>query len=211
MKRIGIFGLSGFAREVGDIVHELGYQPIYVARAQSEMEAWSFPDEVILDQDVDQHRSMDFCIGIGDNAVRERVATRFAGRLRFATVIHPSATFGRGQRSAVQERQGCVICAGVRFTNNISVGNFCIFNLNATVGHDVIADDFVNVAPGACISGNVHLGARCWVGTGAAINQGTSDDRLRIGADTVVGSGSVVTKSCESNAVYVGAPAKRIK
>jgi len=211
MRTIGIFGTSGFAREVGDITHALGCQPIYVARDQSELEAWTFPDEVILEQQIDKYPDMDYCVGIGENGARQRVATRFANRVRFATVIHPSATFGHQQRNAVEQRRGVVVCAGVRFTNSIAVGDFCIFNLNATVGHDTIIEDFVNVAPGACISGNVHLGARCWVGTGAAINQGASDNKLRVGADTVIGSGSVVIKSCESNAVYVGIPAKRIK
>ena len=99
----------------------------------------------------------------------------------------------------------------MRFTNNIAIGEFSIFNLNATVGHDVIVEDFVNVAPGVNISGNVHLGTRCWIGTGAVINQGTNESKLTIGSDTTIGSGSVVVKKCEANAVYVGIPAKRIK
>jgi acetyltransferase-like isoleucine patch superfamily enzyme len=74
-----------------------------------------------------------------------------------------------------------------------------------------MVEDFVNVAPGACISGNVHLGARCWVGTGAVVNQGNGSSKLQIGADTIVGSGSVVVRDCEPNAVYVGIPARRLK
>ena len=46
---------------------------------------------------------------------------------------------------------GVIICAGVRLTNNIKVGNFSILNLNATVGHDTIIEHFVNVAPGKYI------------------------------------------------------------
>jgi acetyltransferase-like isoleucine patch superfamily enzyme len=99
----------------------------------------------------------------------------------------------------------------VRFTNNIQIGDFSIFNLNATISHDVVIDDFVYVAPGAHVAGNVHIGTRCWIGTGAAINQGSSDARLFIGADTVIGSGAVVVKPCEASAVYVGIPARRVK
>jgi sugar O-acyltransferase (sialic acid O-acetyltransferase NeuD family) len=211
MKDIGIFGTSGHARELGDIACDLGYRVIYVARDQPELDAWSFPSEAMLESDIAGHRNMKFTIGIGENALRQKVAQRFADTLRFVNLLHPSATFGQRQRDAIESRQGVIVCAGVSFTNNIRVGDFTVFNRNATVGHDVIVEDFVHVAPGACISGNVHLGARCWIGAGAVINQGTAGAKLLIGSDTIIGSGSVVIKTCEPNAVYVGVPAKRIK
>lgn len=211
MNLIGIFGTSGFAREVGDIALALGYQPLYIARDQTELDAWSFAGKAILESEVDGYRGIGFAIGIGENAIRQRIAQRFAGQLTFTNLIHPSATFGQGQREIVQARQGIIVCAGVRFTNNIQVGDFGVFNLNATIGHDVIVEDFVNIAPGAHVSGNVHIGPRCWIGTGAAINQGQGNAKLHIGADTVIGSGSVVVKACEPHSVYVGIPAKKIK
>jgi sugar O-acyltransferase (sialic acid O-acetyltransferase NeuD family) len=211
MKTLGIFGNSGFAREVGDIACDLGYKLVYVARDQPELDVWAFPDEAVLESEINRYRDMQFVIGIGENAVRQKIAQRFAGNLRFANLIHPSATFGQRQQKVVEAQQGVIVCAGMRFTNNIQVGNFSIFNLNATIGHDVMVEDFVNVAPGACISGNVHLGARCWVGTGAVVNQGNGSSKLQIGADTIVGSGSVVVRDCEPNAVYVGIPARRLK
>lgn len=211
MKQIGIFGTSGFAREVGDIAEALGFEPIYVARDQSEIDALTFTSEVILERDVLQLKGSDFAIGIGDNQVRRQVSARYSNQLRFANLIHPSASFGNGQLAAIAERKGVIICAGVRFTNNIQIGNFTIFNLNATVGHDVLCEDFVNIAPGANISGNVHIEAGCWIGTGAVINQGDSASKLRIGSNTTIGSGSVVVKACDHDAVYVGIPAKRIK
>lgn len=211
MRRLGIFGTSGFAREVGDIAAELGYLPFYIARDQVELNAWSFPGEAILESEAERYGAVDFAIGIGENVIRQRVAQRYRSRLRFANLIHPSATFGQGQRQAIDIRQGVIICAGVRLTSNIQVGSFCIFNLNTTIGHDTVVEDFVNLAPGSHISGNVHIGARCWVGTGAVINQGNNETKLCIGADTTIGSGSVVVKACEPSAVYVGVPAKRIK
>jgi sugar O-acyltransferase (sialic acid O-acetyltransferase NeuD family) len=211
MKSLGIFGTSGFAREANDIAEELGFRTVYIALDKAELDAWTWPDDVMLEDEVGQHGDMQFAIGIGENAGRQKVAQRFSHELRFVNLVHPSASFGKGQRDAIDASTGVIVCAGVRFTNNIRVGNFTIFNLNATIGHDVIFEDFVNVSPGANISGNVHIGTRCWVGTGSAVNQGTSGKKLVIGADTVVGSGSVVVKDCEPNAVYVGIPAKRRK
>lgn len=211
MKQVGIFGTSGFAREVGDIASDLGFEPIYVARDQREADAWKFTGKVILEHDVQQLAGADFAIGIGDNQVRRKIAARYSNQLRFTNLIHPSATFGTGQLATIADRQGVIVCAGVRFTNNIHIGNFTIFNLNVTVGHDVCCEDFVNVAPGANISGNVHIEAGCWIGTGAVINQGDAETKLRIGTNTTIGSGSVVVKPCDHDATYVGIPAKRIK
>ena len=211
IKKLGIFGTSGFSREVADIAVELGYSVIFIAQDEMELKAWTFPDEIILESDVLKQVDITFAIGIGDNAVREKVAQRFDDKLSFVNLIHPSASFGRGQLQIIEAKKGVVVCSGVRFTNNILVGNFTIFNLNATLGHDVIVEDYVNVAPGANISGNVHLGVRSWVGSGAVINQGTMGGKIIIGEDTVIGSGSMVTKHCNPKSIYFGIPARKIK
>ena len=211
MSRVGIFGTSGMAREAGDIAWELGFEPVYVARDQAELDACSFPSLVILESDVDRHLDMSYVIGIGDNGIRQRIATRYVESLNFVSLIHPSASFGKGQRELVEVKRGVLVCAGVRFTNNIQVGDFCIFNLNSTISHDVVIDEYVYVAPGAHITGNVHIEPRAWIGAGVSINQGTESLKLRIGADTTIGSGAVVVKDCEPNAIYAGIPARRIK
>lgn len=211
MKQIGIFGTSGFARETADVAIALGYTPVFIAKDQAEAESWSFDDAIILEAEIDRLKNLDFALGIGENRVRERLFRKYETSLRFVNLIHPSASFGARQRERMARKQGVIVCAGVRFTNNIEVGHCTIVNLNVTIGHDGIIEDFVNISPGASISGNVHLQASCWIGTGAVINQGENDCKLIIGAGTVIGSGSVVVKHCEPNAVYVGIPAKRIK
>lgn len=211
MSRIGIFGTSGMAREAGDIAWELGFKPVYVVRDQSELDACAFPGQVILEGDLDQNLEMGYVIGIGDNGIRQRIAQRHAGRLSFVNLIHPSASFGKGQRALLEAKRGVIVCAGVRFTNNIQVGDFCIFNLNSTISHDVVIDEYVYVAPGVHITGNVHIETRAWIGVGVVINQGTESLKRRIGADTTVGSGAVVVKDCEPNAIYAGIPARKIK
>jgi maltose O-acetyltransferase len=46
----------------------------------------------------------------------------------------------------------------------------------------------------------------CWIGSRATILAGVT-----IGSGCIVGAGSLVTKDCEPNGLYVGIPAKRIK
>jgi sugar O-acyltransferase (sialic acid O-acetyltransferase NeuD family) len=211
MSRIGIFGTSGMAREAGDIAWELGLEPVYVARDKAELDAYAFPGQIILESDIDRYQDIGYVIGIGDNGIRQHIAQRYTGRLRFTNLIHPSASFGKGQRELLEAKRGVIVCAGVRLTNNIQVGNFCIFNLNSTISHDVVIGEFVYVAPGAHVTGNVQIEARAWIGTGVTINQGTESRKRHIGVDTIIGSGAVVVSDCEPNAIYVGIPARRIK
>lgn len=211
LNRIGIFGTSGMAREAGDIAWVLGLEPIYVARNQAEVDAWGFPAPVILEQDVRHYTDMPYVIGIGEGSIRKAVAERFKDQLWFTNLIHPSATFGSAQREAIESCTGAIIAAGARLTNGISVGDFCIFNQNVTVAHDCRVGNYVHVAPGANVSGNVYLQDGCWVGAGAVINQGSLTKKLEVGSNTVVGAGAVVIDDCDPDAVYVGVPAKRIK
>ena len=211
VKRVGIFGTSGMAREAGDVASDLGYTPLYVARDQAELNAWQYPAEAILESDVLRYQAMPFVIGIGENKIREKVANHYRDQLSFCNLIHTSATFGYLQRKAIDCQQGIIVCAGVRFTNSIQVGDFCIFNQNATIAHDVVIGDFVHIAPGSTVSGNVDIGVHCWIGAGAVLNQGSPENKLRIGSHTTIGSGAVVIRSCESHAFYVGVPAQKIK
>lgn len=211
MKKLGVFGTSGFAKEVADIADELGYEPFLIAKNEAEVVSQSTVWPIVLESDIEQTKEAVYALGIGENNIRAKIVSRYSRKLNFVNLIHPSATFGKNQLQLIKEREGVIVCAGVRFTNNIIVGNFSIFNLNVTIGHDSIVDDFVNIAPGAHISGNVWIKQGCWIGTGAVINQGSNENKLSIGSETTIGSGAVVIKDCDEYAVYVGSPARRIK
>ena len=209
MMKVGIFGTSGFARETADVALEIGYSPILIARNRAEIASWMHPYKVITEHDIVKESGMKYSIGIGDNAIREKIVRQFGGVLEFINLIHPSATFGCKQREKLDCQRGIIVCAGVRMTNNITIGDFAIINLNATIGHDVIIEDYVNISPGASISGNVHLESGCLIGTGASLIQGTNHEKLKVGISTTVGAGSLVSKSCLSNSVYYGVPARK--
>lgn len=52
----------------------------------------------------------------------------------------------------------------------------------------------------------VEIGDGVWIGAGAIILPGVT-----IGSGCVIGAGAVVTKDCEANGLYIGAPARRVK
>jgi sugar O-acyltransferase (sialic acid O-acetyltransferase NeuD family) len=210
-KRIGIFGTSGMAREASDIADALGLSVVFVAHDSAEFTTLSETGDSILESDVERFKDMPFLIGIGEGAIRRKIATHFVGKIKFGNLIHPTATFGRRQRERLESRQGIIISAGVRFTSNIVVGDFTIFNLNATVSHDCVIGDFVTISPQACILGNVEIKSGAWIGAKATINQGTNVSKRMIGPNTIIGSGAVVLNDCDADSVYAGVPARKIK
>jgi sugar O-acyltransferase (sialic acid O-acetyltransferase NeuD family) len=209
MENLYVLGTSGFAREVRDIAVDLGFHVTFVAESTPSEGMRIDTSDVIAEDDFATMGAVRAAIGIGGNAVRRSIFEKYRGTAHFPNLIHPSASFGLGQRDIIAASSGVIICAGVRFTNNIQVGNACIFNLNCTIGHDVVVADYCNVAPGANLSGYVELEPCVWVGTNAAINQGSPAKRLIVGRDVMIGSGSVVVKDCEPGGVYVGIPAKQ--
>ncbi len=213
MSKIAIFGTSGFAMEVADICIDLGYIDIVlISKELNEVSIESNYYKLITEHKLDCLIKNDysFIIGIGDNCVREKIYNQYPD-LRYTNLIHPTATFGLNQLKEFSNTKGNIITAGVRFTNRIKVGNFGIFNLNATIGHDVKINDFVNIAPGSNISGNVFLSKGVYIGTNAAIINGLSrNKKLCIGEDAIIGAGAVVTKDINDGVTVVGVPAREL-
>ena len=209
LSKIGILGASGFSRETADICHDLGCDKIiFIDTNPTEQKYFGFP--LVSEADIPElmRKGFVFIIGIGDNKLRQKIFKKH-NNLEYPNIIHPTATMGYKQKKTMENLRGNIITSGVRFTNNIQLGNFGIFNLNCTIGHDCILGDFINIAPGATISGNVHLEEGVYVGTNAAIVQGKSiENKLTIGTFSVIGAGAVVTKNILKGRVAVGVPAR---
>jgi len=210
--KLGIFGASGFSRETVDICLELGCKEIMFIEMEPIAKTY-FGFLLVTEKTIPMliTNGFHFVIGTGDNRVRKKIYEKFK-KLSFPNIIHPSVTMGHKQLEQVLKTKGNIVTAGVRFTNNITMGNFGIFNLNCTVGHDCIIKDFVNIAPGANISGNVIIEEGAYIGTNAAILQGKSiEEKLVIGKYATVGAGAVVIKNVSTSSIVVGIPAKSIK
>jgi len=86
------------------------------------------------------------------------------------------------------------------------VGDFCILDRAAQIGHDCKVADFVHFSPASVLSGNVTINSLVDIGTLAAIKQ-----NLEVERDTIIGMGTIVVKSIQEKGVYVGNPAKKIR
>ncbi|MGI6091305.1 MAG: acetyltransferase [Saccharofermentanales bacterium] len=122
--------------------------------------------------------------------------------LFFPTLIDPSAIVGKNSKIG----HGCVLCANVAVTTDVTIANHVHINSGSTVGHDAKVDSFVTIYPLVSISGNTHLETAVEMGTNSTILQG-----LFIASKCKIGAGAVVTKNIEEiGGTYVGIPARKL-
>src|SRR5690606_29961363 len=106
--------------------------------------------------------------------------------------------------------EGCVLSPFVTVTSNIRIGRFFHANIYSYVEHDCVVGDFVTLAPGAKINGNVTVGDRAYIGSGAVIKQGLPGKPRIIGTGAVIGMGAVVTRDVPPGTTVVGNPARKL-
>ena len=87
-----------------------------------------------------------------------------------------------------------------------SIGECAIINTAAIIEHDCVLGEFVHVAPGVCLAGNVEVGPKAHIGIGAVVIEGIS-----IGAEAMLGAGAVATQNIPAGCIAVGVPARPIK
>lgn len=211
MKDLVIFGTGGFAREVLQIVDDINQNA----------PAWNLAG--FLDEDrtkwgsqlcglpvlsdwswLEQHPRTVVSVAIGSSADRRKIVRTLErmGHTSFALLVHPLAWISK----RVELGPGTVLDAGALVSPDARLGRHVILNNNCTVGHDTRLEDYVTVAPGASIAGEVHIGEGCDMGINCTVVQGRVIDRW-----SVVGAGAVVVRNLPSNVTAVGVPARVIK
>lgn len=209
MKDIYIVGAGGFGREVLWLIQRIN-------NANFEWNIKGFIDDnksiqnTIIDEypvvgTIDDLENINgyAVIAIGNSSIKKNIVERIKSisNVKFATLIDPSAIIS----NRVNIGEGCIICAGNTITVDITIGNHVILNLDCTVGHDAIINDFVTVYPSVNISGNVVIGECTEVGTGSKIIQGKE-----ISGNIIIGAGATVVKNLYDGGTYIGSPATKL-
>ena len=194
--KVFIFGAGGFSKEVKWLVEEIpGYDFISFIDEDDE-----YDFHQLLRDNLSQHFYS--VIGIGIPKIRKRVYTNFSDHdnLHWPTLIHPVVI---GDFPNIKFGKGCIICAGNVFTTDIKIGDFNIFNLNSTLGHDLHTGDYCVINPNCSTSANVTLTGENLVGVGSTILASRT-----LGKGAILGAGALLTKDIPDGEVWAGVPAK---
>jgi sugar O-acyltransferase (sialic acid O-acetyltransferase NeuD family) len=120
---------------------------------------------------------------------------------RYATLVHPSVALP----PSCAVGPGSVLLAGVVATTDVRIGSHVGAMPNAVFTHDDRLDDYVTVAAGVCLAGNVHVCSGAYLGAGCLVRE-----NLTIGASALVGMGAVVTEDVPAEEVWAGVPARHL-
>ncbi|QKJ29395.1 acetyltransferase [Mucilaginibacter mali] len=208
MEDIYILGSGGFAKEVYALVKSLNLYKVVAFVDIEERDDIRFNERSVPVISEDglatisnkADNKVNLAIGVGDPLLITKLAHKFNDFV-FPNLIHPSAIYDIHE---VEFGRGNVITAGVIFTTCISVKDFNIFNLSATIGHDCQIGSYNVINPSVNLSGGLHIGNSNLFGVGSVILQ-----HLNVGNNNTIGASALVTKNIDNDSIHIGVPAKK--
>lgn len=153
---------------------------------------------------VESIKNKQFIVAIGNNKVRNEIMTRI-NKLGGSTptlihptaVISPSATIGKG----------VYIQANAYIWTKVRINDFCIISPGAVIAHYSSIGDARLISSQATVGASITIEKEVFIGMGSTTVTGI----YKIGQKSTIGAGALVLKDVDSNAVYAGVPAKKIR
>ena len=209
-KEVAIYGCGGFGRGIARLAQLSRYRVVCFVDDDPKLQGQVFngiPALALADARR-EYPDAEVAVAVNVPTTRERLVAKVAeAGFGFATLVHHRVELS----PYIEIGQGTIVREGCCFSVNIALGRHVQLNMDCTVGHDVVMADYATLAPGAHISGYVHLRRCVSVGTGAVIIQGTKDAPMVVGDGAIIGAGACVTKAVPPGATVVGVPARVIK
>lgn len=202
MKLLGVYGASGCGR---------GIMPLL--REQFPNADLVFIDDMLSPGHINGHSIISWenflCQDGYGKAVCIAIASTKTRNILFDRCTRAGIPLISARASTVVQMDDVVIGDGaclspfVTLTSNIRIGRCFHANLYSYVEHDCTVGDFVTLAPGAKVNGNVTIGDHVYIGAGAVIRQG-----ITVGARATIGMGAVVTRDVPEGITMTGNPAR---
>lgn len=203
-----IVGAKGFAKEVLEILHQKGEADnlCFFDDVNKDVPEKLFQKYPILksEDEVKQffsNNSFEFTLGIGNPKLRKILYEKFISlEGTFSSAISTYAEIGSFE---VEIGDGCNILGGVKISNSVKIGKGCMIYYNSIITHDVEIGDFVEISPNVSILGRAKISNNVHIATGAIVFPD-----IVIGANSIIGAGSVVRNNVPENSMFAGSPAK---
>ena len=149
---LGIVGAGGHAVSVANVALAAGYGRVFfIDKVKRGLTLLGYP--ILGDfSELPGLAGRHVVIGVGDNAVRNRIATDLEFKypeLIFPALVHASATVCMG----VSLGKGTVVMPRAVVGPQSEVGDFCLINTQASIDHDCRMQDFSSLAPAAVTGG----------------------------------------------------------
>jgi len=199
--------IIGYDPEIIEMVLSLddcsieGYVDINEAKYEPMNIKYLGNDENFVNTDLNRS-SRQLIITIDDTAKREFLYKFYKSHsYELATLISKKSNISK----FCSIGEGCIIQELTNISFNAKLGKNVKINTGANVMHDVSVGDHSTLAPNSVILGYVKIGNCCFIGSNSTLLPNTV-----ISANSIIGAGSVVTKSLEQG-VYTGVPARKLK
>jgi len=202
-KRLCIFGVGGFAKEVYWLANQCGREVEAFIDINGGGQCCGIE---IQNENYFSSNNNLAIVAVGSPQLRQKITNKILGRYDlsvFDTLISPYANL---MSNSIEIGAGSVICSNCVLTGDIKIGAHSQLNLATTIGHDTIVGDFFTTAPGAHISGKVMANDLVYFGTNSS-----AIEEISICSNVIVGAGAVVSKNIIEPGTYIGVPAKKME
>jgi maltose O-acetyltransferase len=167
----------------------------------------AFGDELLAERQYAKEMIFDFN-SLRPNQIDERneILKRLLGKTKDKYFIEPPFRCDYGYNIEIGENfysnYNLIIldCAPVKIGDNVLLGpNVSIYTAGHPLHYEIRNQEYEYAFP-------IIIGDNVWIGGNVVINPGVS-----IGENTVIGSGSVVTKDIPNNVIAIGNPCKVLR
>lgn len=211
---IAIIGAGGFGREVKCLIEDINNSTAQLEKYNiigfyddGVEKGTTIHEYKVLGKvsDLNNHsKPLNVVVAIGTPKTKKNVINSITNQtIVYPNLIHPSVIKSKNN---IILGKGNIITAGCILTCDIKLEDFVVLNLSCTVGHDTVIKSYGSCMPSVNISGEVIIEEGVYVGTGTRII-----NQLKVGKNTIIGAGAMVSKTLPENCTAVGVPAKPIK
>lgn len=141
-------------------------------------------------------------IGYKHLRARQAIYKSFAGRIPFATLIHPSAVID----PSCTIGEGTVVYPGCVLDMAVIIGENVLLNAGCVIAHHSAVETGCFFSPAVSVAGFVTIEKGCVLGIGTIVI-----DNIRVTSGVRTGAGAVVTRDLATRGLYLGIPAHLAK